>query len=368
MKILIGIPNPDARGGPSSCEPYLLEYFQTNDYTKVFTIVYGSHGRQKHAWRRILDTVNMCREMVKMAKKKSPDIIHINTAYDIKALLRDAFVVLYLRLANIRVKLFLKFHGSNVALLSRNLVWKLITSLLLNNVNGVGVLSKEEKNNFSAAYPELKDKFYIVKNVVNSSRFLIKSDFREKHKISSQVIVFLFIARFIKTKGILEVINAFFIVKERYANIHLLLIGDGEMAEPAKDLVTKLGLVKEVTFTGYVDEAKTPEIYLDSDILVFPTSTEGFSMTVFNSAAAGLPIITSRIRAAADYLREPDNCLWIEPNDCKMLAEKMIYLINHPQLTERMAINNRKLAQQFSSERVGLEFLKIYSKMLVQGV
>ncbi len=95
---------------------------------------------------------------------------------------------------------------------------------------------------------------------------------------------------------------------------------------------------------------------------------EGFSMTIFNSAAAGLPIVTSRIGAAADYLKEPDNCLWIEPKDCEMLAEKMSYLLNHPQLREKMAINNRKLAQQFSSERVGVEFLKIYSKMQVQGV
>ena len=367
MKILMGIPNPDAKGGLLACVPYLLEYFQTNGHAKVFTIVYGSHGRQKHIWRRILDTVNLSRDMVKMAKKDSPDIIHINTAYDINALLRDIFIVLYLKFIRIRAKLFLKFHGSNTALLSRNLGWKLITSLLLNNVNGVGVLSKEEKNNFSVAYPELKDKFYIVKNVVNSTRFQIKSDFRERHKISKQKTVFLFIARFIESKGILEVIKAFSVVKKRHTDTHLLLVGDGVMMKAAKELVATLKLEKETTFTGYIDEIKTPEIYLGSNILVFPTVTEGFSMTVFNSAAAGIPIITSKIRAAADYLKEPDNCLWVEPKDCEMLVEKMSYLLNRPQLAEKMAINNRKLTQQFSRERVGEEFLKIYTKMLVQG-
>lgn len=367
MKILMGVPNSDTRGGPPSHIPYLLEYFQANDYTKVFPVVYGSHGGQIHMWRRILDTANMCREMVRITKKENPDIIHINTAYDLKGLLRDVFVVLYLRIMRVRAKVFLKFHGSDVVLLSQWLTNR-ITLVLLKNTDGIGFLSTEEKEDFISEYPELEGKFYIVKNIVNASRFQITSNFRGRHKISSQVIVFLFIARFIKTRGILEVINAFFIVKERYANIHLLLVGDGEMMKPAKDLVAKLGLVKEVTFTGYVDEARTPEIYLGSDILVFPTVYEGFSMTIFNSAAAGLSIITSKIRAAADYLREPNNCLWIEPNDCKMLAEKMIYLINHPQLTEKITINNRKLAKQFSRERVGEEFLEIYTKMLVQGV
>lgn len=73
-------------------------------------------------------------------------------------------------------------------------------------------------------------------------------------------------------------------------------------------MVATLKLKNEVTFTEYIDEKKTLEIYLNSDILVFSTVAEGFSMTIFNSAVAGLPIIISRIRAAADYLREPDNC------------------------------------------------------------
>lgn len=364
----MGIPNPDAKGGLLSCVPYLLEYLQTNGRAKVFTIIYGSHGRQKHVWLRILDTVNLSRDMMKIAKKEVPDIIHINTSYDIKALLRDVFIVLYLRLVNIRAKLFLKFHGSDASLLSKNLKWKLITLILLRNIDGAGLLSTEEKNNFLAAFPELKDKFYIVKNVVNSSRFQIKSDFRERYKISKQKTVFLFIARFIESKGILEVIKAFSVVKKKYTDTHLLLVGDGTMMKASKELVALLKLEDETTFTGYVDEIETPEIYLGSDILVFPTATEGFSMTVFNSVAAGLSIITSRIRAVADYLKEPDNCLWTEPKDCEMLVDKMSYLLNHPQLTEKMAINNKKLAQQFSRERVGREFLKIYSKMLVQGV
>ena len=144
------------------------------------------------------------------------------------------------------------------------------------------------------------------------------------------------------------------------------MVGDGEMMKAAQDMVSILELEEDTTFTGYVEEIETPEIYLGSDILVFPTVTEGFSMTIFNSVAAGLPVITSRIRAAADYLNEPDNCLWVEPRNCKMLTEKMSYLLNYPQMAVRMKRNNRKLAQQFGSERVGEEFLNIYYQIQKQ--
>ena len=362
-RILVGIPNPDARGGLLSCEPYLLEYLKSKEHTKVSTVVYGSPRDQVSFWHRIINTARMSREMTRMAKSENYDIIHINTAYNVNGLLRDVFIVLLLKFTRIRAKLFLKFHGSNAVLLSGNLGWRLITLLLLNNVNGVGFLSKEERNNFLIVYPEQKEKFYIVKNVVNSIRFELKSNFREKHKISSQKTILLFIARFVESKGILQVIKAFSIVKKRFTGMHLLLVGDGEMMKAAKELVATLELEKDTTFTGYVEEIDTPEIYLGSDILVFPTVTEGFSMTIFNSAAAGLPIITSRIRAAADYLNEPDNCLWVEPKNCDMLIERMSYLLNHPQLAEKMKINNRKLAKQFSRKSVGEEFLNIYSKI-----
>lgn len=59
-------------------------------------------------------------------------------------------------------------------------------------------------------------------------------------------------------------------------------------------------LKNEVTFTGYIDEKKTLEIYLNSDILVFSTVAEGFSMTIFNFVVA-------------DHLKEPDGYLWAGP-------------------------------------------------------
>ena len=87
-------------------------------------------------------------------------------------------------------------------------------------------------------------------------------------------------------------------------------------------------------------------------------------MVIFNAAAAGLPIITTRIRAAADYLSEPDNCRWVEPKRPAQLAERIHQLLDDSRALERMALNSRKLAESFSAETVTGEYVECYQRLL----
>lgn len=87
-------------------------------------------------------------------------------------------------------------------------------------------------------------------------------------------------------------------------------------------------------------------------------------MTVFYAVAAGMPIITTRIRAAADYLEEPENCLWVAPRSPSMLAEKMAMLLNNQEMRKAMSASNKKLALQFSAEIVAQEYLKVYRDLI----
>jgi glycosyltransferase involved in cell wall biosynthesis len=140
-------------------------------------------------------------------------------------------------------------------------------------------------------------------------------------------------------------------------------VGDGPLRDEAEALAAELRLGERVEFTGHITEEEALQYYLGSAILVLPTYfQEGFPMTILQAVAAGLPIITTKIRAAADYLQDPANCLWVEPRNSVMLAERIGRLLGTPDLQMSMKENNLSLANEFAVEIVAGEYLRIFQE------
>lgn len=116
MKILMTVPLRGTQGGPQGHLPFLVSGLRRH-CDKVDEVVYGSRGGNPFVARRALTVLNATVRILKALFKDRYDILHINTAYDVNALYRDVFVVLMVRLF-FSVKIFVKFHGSDLSLLS----------------------------------------------------------------------------------------------------------------------------------------------------------------------------------------------------------------------------------------------------------
>jgi glycosyltransferase involved in cell wall biosynthesis len=164
---------------------------------------------------------------------------------------------------------------------------------------------------------------------------------------------------------LLETIRAVAILRENKIDVVLNCLGDGKVKSEAEDLVEKLDLQDSVHFFGYVSENKVAEFYRNSDLLVFPTfHAEGFPMVIFNALGHGLPIVTTKIRAAADYLSEPENCFWALPSNPENVAEQIVRLYKNRELLQNMSENNHRLAANFTAEKIAPEYLEIYRALL----
>jgi glycosyltransferase involved in cell wall biosynthesis len=258
---------------------------------------------------------------------------------------------------------------------------------VLKHADGIGLLSSEERENFARAGVDRR-KLFVVKNVVtgaedegegarathsaglpqslSAQQTPESASLRAKLNIADEATpLLLFIARFIPAKGLSDVIDACAILRDAGRGFELLCLGDGEARASAEAQAARLNLTGRVRFLGYVPETETGEFYAGSTMLVFPTyHYEGFPMVIFKSIAAGLPVITTRIRAAADYLREPQNCLWVAPKNPQMLAEKIVQLLDRTETRASMRRNNLELARQFSARAVAPEYLEIYNQLL----
>lgn len=360
MRVLMSLPDPRARGGPPS-HLYLLRDGVAEAGVEVRTFVYGGRTHDEGAIRKIVGRLVDLLALPLLVLWHRPDIVQLNSAHDKKGVMRDVFFVLVARLLGRRV--VVKFHGSDLRLLDDSTpVWRFMTGIVVRWANAVCVLSREEQRAFQQRFPRAVIEH--VSNILDLARYRSRADFREQYGIPTGKPLLLFVARFIESKGLREVLLAMADVRKRF-DVHAALVGDGPVRSDCEALARQIGLEAHTTFTGYIPEDDTVDAYLAADMLVFPTyHQEGMPMVIFHSLACGLPVVVTRIRAAADWLEEGKNALFVPARDPERLAHAIMQLLEAPDLRVSMAEAGRSLVKRFQKEPISRRFVEIYHSVM----
>lgn len=354
LRVLFGVAERSARGGINACEPPFISAVGSSG-AEVFEVKYLFDNREDTTlFTRIRQVVSAAADLSRLARSESVDVIHLNTSFELRSLLRDAYTLF--RLGGKTV--FLKFHGSNLRLLrSRNPLIRGLVGYVLRRASGLGVLSGEEREAFiEAGVPP--GKVFTVKNAVEPLSFPLVE---KGNGLSGKL---LFVSRLVPTKGLDDAVKAVEILLEKGRDVTLDVLGTGEADEPAKRLAATLGIAERIRFHGHVSEENVQGFCASSDILVFPTfHDEGLPMVVFGALRFGLPIVTTKLRAMADYLTEGENCLFCHPHDPESVADAIERLMDDEVLVGRIKKNNLSLSSEFIPERIASEYIRIYRQL-----
>ena len=355
MKILFGIPSKVHK------EIALAEVLAFKELGAcVETSEYGNSGKEKGLFKSFLivlrNAINLKRKLIKYKS----EIIYLNTAFDNKTLVRDSITIYILRFFNKTTKIVLKVHGSVALVVSTKNILK---RYLFNKISLLLLLSTEERSNFINAGMD-SSRVLITANVVDKSRYHPDPFFEKKFKITQGTIILLFVGRFIEEKGILDLIKACELLKERSVQFKLFCLGDGPMFSQIKTLINNSSLTNNVELLGHIPEKETQYFYSNCHILILPTfHDEGFPMAIFQAVASGMSVITTRIRGSADYLEEYNNCLWVKKNSPEEIYEKILLLKNDTCLREKIKLNNRRLADKFSAQKIVTDLHASFQKL-----
>jgi glycosyltransferase involved in cell wall biosynthesis len=360
LNLLVGMPEKTARGGINACEPPFLRELERLGARVREEIYTFDNDAQISVFKRISQVWRAALKFRTILREEKFDVLHLNTSFEAKSILRDAFSLFWLK--NGGAKIFLKFHGSDVALLEKgNFALRFLMRYLIRRADGVGLLSAEEKRGFfDAGFAE--EKLFVVKNALTIPP---QKSFPPVENFSAgEPSRLIFASRLIPTKGLLETVSAVAILREKGFDVRLEVLGDGETRLPAEDLAKTLKIAEFVNFHGHVSESTVQNVYRAGGILVFPTfHIEGFPMVIFNALPFGLPIVTTRIRAAADYLREGENALFCAAKNPESVAEKIAQIIENDSLRRAMQAANQALADEFAAQRIAPEYLEIYQRI-----
>lgn len=304
--------------------------------------------------------------LIRTAKKFKPDVIYFNSRVEAIAGARDFITISLLKTFYRRpVKIIIKSHGSDLDIFrsKKFFISRVMIPYLRRNVAGWLFLSSEETKRVSYEGYLPENRLFVAKNIVRADHFTRDSTFKDRMHIPADHKTLLFVGRLIPEKGVYDVIEAFARIKDNF-KVTLLIVGWGPEEDYLKKFASDLRLGEQIIFTGFVPEKNMVDYYANCDILVFPTYfPEGFPMALFNSVAAGLPVVTTRTRAAADYLSEPENCIWAEAKNPVSVASAVQRLLTSDDLTANMRQNNIVKGKSFSREQVSRELAEIIQKI-----
>ena len=130
-----------------------------------------------------------------------------------------------------------------------------------------------------------------------------------------------------------------------------LLVGGYAVPEAARQVNGNPDLNSRIHLGGYGEEFRTSEVYPAADALVFPTSYEGFSLATLEAAAAGLPLLMTRVHGAEELVTEGKTGYIIDRTP-ESIRDALETLSQDPDLLRRMKAEARRVAEGYTWDDV----------------
>jgi glycosyltransferase involved in cell wall biosynthesis len=187
--------------------------------------------------------------------------------------------------------------------------------------------------------------------------------------------VVLFAGKLRPAKGVQVLMDAMARVWRAAPQTVLVLVGGTEfgrgrtmrptafLAELRRQIETAPG---RVILTGFIPPAGMPEIYLVGDVFAGPSQIEeGLGLVFLEAAACGLPVVATRRGGIPEVVRDGETGLLLtRPDDPSELAEKIISLLDSPELRERLGAAGREwITANFSWEKIAHDLEAAYDEV-----
>jgi glycosyltransferase involved in cell wall biosynthesis len=212
-------------------------------------------------------------------------------------------------------------------------------------------------------------------DVWNSTRFeqAKKAQIRHELGVPDGKIIIGFVGRMVREKGVLELIDAFSLVRDAGYDVHLLLIGniftnerDQETINEVRRRIYDGGLEPYVTLTGYLPEP-APAVAV-MNIVVFPSYREGFGQVVGEAGALGIPVIAATSRGTQHAIIDGQTGLLVPTKNAQALVVAMLRLLDDPQLARHLGeMAAQRARAEFGRERVLATIVAMYRQLRHQG-
>ncbi|MBW4611983.1 MAG: glycosyltransferase [Desmonostoc vinosum HA7617-LM4] len=212
-----------------------------------------------------------------------------------------------------------------------------LESLLVKQFHQILSCNTNSLELYQQRYPSVRERIAYLKNTFDEEIFYplprqerdaLRQQLATKIGLAADTRFVLFAGRLHPQKDPLLLIRSFAALNK--PNIHLLIAGDGELANQINSEIEQLGLSKRVTMLGVLKQEELAHLHRICSVLVLTSAFEGLPFVVLEALACGTPIVTTDSGDTAQLLFA-DSGVICKQRTPECIADGLRQVLLHPE-------------------------------------
>ena len=294
------------------------------------------------------------------------DLVYFTCTRSKKGAIKDVLLLSLCRFR--RIKVINHLHGNEIMDLFTEGTFSKIILWAYKHIDLTIFVTERQKELMPSVLSKMKK--IVIPNCYDS--VLDDVDFTLKTKKNE--IQLLYISFLMKSKGIFVALDAFEKIAQNYKNVTLHIAGEplsdylmsaSDVKALFDDKISKLkqSYPERIVYHGVVKGDEKKQLFLESDILLFPTffKTESFGLVNVEAMRTGNAVITTDHNFLADIVTEREGIL-VKPNDVESVCNAIKHFVDNPNLLSQIQKHNIDYAQlEFAPKKFNTRIKELFS-------
>lgn len=307
--------------------------------------------------RKLLDFVIQLKHIYHTVKVIKPDLCYVTPNAKGGAFYKDFLIIMLLKI--MKQKIVIHYHNKGVATYQNKLIDNFLYKSFFKNIKVI--LLAESLYKDICKYVKRND-VYICPNGIPETG--------ESTSMTHSGFNILFLSNMMKEKGVWDLVTACKILKERGKQFHCDFVGKwSDITEKEFRLqIEKQNLDKYITAYGARYGTDKDKFFHNADLFAFPTYNDCFPLVLLEAMESGITCISTQEGGIPDIIEENITGYIINKQQPQLLADKIEYLIDHPDLCQYMGKKGKeKFQNKFTLKKFEATIIEILAKLSQQS-
>jgi glycosyltransferase involved in cell wall biosynthesis len=222
--------------------------------------------------------------------------------------------------------------------------------IMAKGYNKIVLLTKEDKDTF---FPN-NNKYTYIHNPLT---------FEPTYNYNNNSNYIIAVGRLSPEKDFLSLIKAWSLIYQKCPDWKIKIVGDGPEKNTLEKEIKKFQLSNSIELNGYSNNIKKE--MSNSSIFVMTSFFEGFGLVLLEAMACGLPSIAFACQfGPRDIITDGKNGLLVYNRNIEELSNKLLFLIQHPDIRKQISNQALMKIQDFSIKNIIDKWMKLFQQEL----